>query len=389
MQCCDFGGNNTHKFYSKNNAMKKCSGELKKLIDFTDEINDVVGWKVIQQRSGIFIDGEICLGHIQFYGRGFERGFAGKQNNCKFPNCGRSIKELSKRQLWEISYDASKQLLANHHMFIPFGIRVCPECGNWISENKDKPSDPPAYEEVESTSTQPLGLDMLRPSSPSLVDEDSDVDFDPEGQENIGEDKEEEDLEYQDAQEYEDLIKQQRKLMKQMLEFQGIPDSRIPRAKVPLNGLDASTKSRIKRIMSESVALITSCLTDLQEDRLNIWKYCNDSGCLEMGMRDEAMASTITETLIHAFNNAPRGSEEVRILSTLVPRYPKYSQIRQFNPPDLDDTEDDDEENEFFFTEVLSEDEQLAIPKDVELCFKRKVSRNLWNQARIHYYSNG
>ena len=67
LQCCDFGGNNTHKFYSKNNAMKKCSGDFMKLMDFSDDINDIVGWKVIQQRSGIFINGEICPGHIQFY----------------------------------------------------------------------------------------------------------------------------------------------------------------------------------------------------------------------------------------------------------------------------------------------------------------------------------
>lgn len=369
--------------------MKKCSGEFKNLMDFSDEIKGIVGWKVIQQRSGIFINGEICPGHIQFYGSGFERAFAGKQNNCKFPNCGRSIKEIPKANTLVLSYDISRELLANHHMFLPFGIKVCPTCANWISENKDQPTDPPTYEEVESNIAEPLGLDMLRPDhAPSLGDEDSDVDFDFEGQEHLVE-VEEEDLEYQDEEELKELKNAMRNIMKRLLKDQGIQDTRIPRAKVPLSGLDASTKSRIKKVMSLTTALATSCLTDLQEDMLNIWKYCNDSGCLELGMRDEAMVSTITETLIHAFNNAPRGSEEVRILSTLVPRYPKYSQIRQFNPPDLDDTEDDEEENEFFFTEVLSEDEQLAIPKDMELCFKRKVSRNLWNQARIHYYSNG
>ena len=181
-----------------------------------------------------------------------------------------------------------------------------------------------------------------------------------------------------------------RDVMRNILRSKGI-ENKIPLAKKPFSSLDRKTKGRMKRAIAYTNAYSISCMTTMQNDLINVWKYTEDSGIMEQVL-GASTVSSIAETLINSFNNAIPRAEKIRILSAFVPQFPKYSMISKFQPPPnstakVGSSRDVDGEDDYLDEEEpLTQEESNSVPA-LQVCFNQKVSRRLWRQAVIHYKS--
>ena len=399
-QECRFGKSHVHPFFSTCSAAKvDCSENSFTLSDLKEKLNGIELYKILQQTSGIIIEedqlhvAKICESHYKFYGKKFDQDYAKKQRLCKYPE---HFKLVSKKQgipLYQaVSFESSWRLLKEHKMFVPYKTQICLKCATDISSKLTNPIDPRTLDlnRMRKTKLELTRVDqgqqqqVLLPEPSDEVEEPVYVDNDPDYSQEAEEEEEENSDKTESEDEGEDTMEaikeDMRRLQRRIMKIQGL-ENKIPKSKVPFAGLSSRSKGRIKAIVAQTVKVGISVMTDLDEDILNVWKYCRDSGLIELCMGEEVMVCTMAEVLINAYNNAVNPQEKRRILSAFVPRFPKFAMIKKFNKPDIGPPTNQDEQ------EPLTQEEAKSVPQ-TEVRFKETITPYLWRQATIHYHTH-
>ena len=401
---CSFGNENLNAFYVQksrhypngNPKLILCTGDSILLSQCTSIIDGVEEHELFQQRNGKYFDDQafeeakICENHRTFFGKEF-RGYAGKFKTCKYADHPKNSVQKPSRG---VLFKNCKSLLKQQGILLPFGFQICLGCETKI------PSAPPEVEGLYPKlpeNKKVLALDTVRYEEEEDLStnefEDSGLHFDDPRDLDFQQKEEEEEEDSSDDEEsteqaMKELKEDMRKLMKRILKCSD-KENKLPRAQKPFNALDQRSRGRMKLALAYTNAYSVSCMTTIENDYMDIWKYARDSGMMEHALGGSNV-STITETLIQAFNNTIPRADKIRILSAFVKQFPKYSMISKFQPPPRSTAEEgiiqdnDDDYNDV--DEPLTQEESQTLP-NIGICFNQKISRRLWRQAVIHYNS--
>ena len=390
LQKCLFGdamqnsplGFKGHKCDRKTVFLKDCTEKIRNQHDNTllDEYKVILLRASMDPEEDFDESLEICTAHRNLLGKDFWLGI--NHTFCYHNHPDKHLGPRREKACRTISYDESVSSLKSTFFKLPFGMPICGVCHKYVLTKLE-------HEVMDSQTTQPTGPiykatppDFYNPPTPEEKGDGKVYKPSPDNDNNF--ESSSELLDKEDADDLMDnpfgfggkdkaAIKRRNAAFSAFLEACG-QDTWIGRLRyenVHFEGSDDSRRGKVLKAAARGIYAILCTVTEIESDRLVIWKYLQKSGHVEKLLDAGVQMSADISEIVKAYNSAPNYKARIQILSAIVKNY-KFSHLNKFNKrPEVIEDEDDEE------SEVLIEADNLY--------WKIPLTRHIYDAANDHY----